>query len=66
MSFLFWKSGGSKLLEAPKAILNASPGIIGALDPDHEERHEGEEEGDNEAKPVHCLVANHHCTVHLS
>ena len=45
--------------------MNASPWIIGALDPNQEEGHEGEEEGDDQAKSVDCLVSNHHCTVHL-
>ena len=54
-----------QLLEAPKAILNASSWVIGALDPNHEQGHEGEEEGDDEAKPIDCLISNHHSTVHL-
>ena len=56
----------SGLLEAPKTILNASPWVVGALDANHQEGHEGEEEGDNEAKPINCLIADHHSTVHLS
>ena len=55
----------SELLEAPKAILNAGPWVVGAPDANHQEGHEGEEEGDDEAKPIDCLVSNHHCTVHL-
>ena len=54
-----------QLLEAPKAILNAGSWVIGALDPNHEEGHEGEEKGDDEAKPIHCLISNHCSTVHL-
>ena len=55
----------SELLEAPKAILNAGPWVVGAPDANHQEGHEGEEEGDDEAKPIDCLVSNNHCTVHL-
>ena len=52
-------------LESPESVLNSSPGVARALHPDHKKGHQGEEDGDNEAEPVDCLISNHHSAVHL-
>ena len=47
------------VLEAPEPVLNPSPGVATAPDPDHDDGHEEEEEGDDKADPVDGEIA--HC-----
>ena len=47
-----------QILDPPESVLNASPGVLGALDVDHDDAHQDEEQRHDQVEPVDCLVAH--------
>ena len=47
-----------QIFDPPEPVLYSRPGICGALDVDHDDAHQEEEQGEYQVEPVDGLVAN--------
>ena len=47
-----------QIFDPPESVLYSSPGILRALDVEHDDAHQQEEEGHNQVEPVDRLVAH--------